>query len=81
MSLDLSADLLITQLAPISSIIQRLGRLNRFAKRDDPWPFLIYEPDPSPQGYPLPYTAEQLAEAGEWLGNLGEGPLSQRPSR
>ena len=78
MSLDLSANLLISQLAPISSIIQRLGRLNRFAKCDDPWPFLIYEPDPPPPGYPLPYTAEQLTEAREWLGNLGEGPLSQR---
>ena len=30
MSLDLSADLLVTQWAPIPSLIQRMGRLNRF---------------------------------------------------
>jgi CRISPR-associated endonuclease/helicase Cas3 len=30
MSLDLSADVLITEFSPIPSIIQRLGRLNRF---------------------------------------------------
>lgn len=30
MSLDLSADLLVTEYAPVPSLIQRLGRLNRF---------------------------------------------------
>jgi len=30
MSLDLSADLLVSEYAPIASLIQRLGRLNRF---------------------------------------------------
>lgn len=34
MSLDLSADLLITEYAPLSALIQRLGRLNRF--QDEP---------------------------------------------
>src|SRR5690606_19433158 len=31
MSLDLSADLLVTELAPVAAMIQRLGRLNRRA--------------------------------------------------
>ena len=32
MSLDLSADLLVSEWAPVASIIQRMGRLNRFAE-------------------------------------------------
>ena len=33
MSLDLSADLLVTDLAPVPAMIQRLGRLNRRRKK------------------------------------------------
>lgn len=72
MSLDLSADLLVSHLAPIPSLIQRLGRLNRRAARDDPWPFLVFEPE-----RPLPYKQEQLDEAKAWLETLGDGPISQ----
>lgn len=73
MSLDLSADLLVTQLAPIAALIQRLGRLNRRATEHDPWPFLVYEPKS-----PHPYKQDQLDEAEDWLGKLGDGALSQR---
>ena len=49
MSLDISADLLVTQLAPIPALIQRLGRLNRRATGDDPWPFIVtYRDLPAP---------------------------------
>jgi len=34
MSLDISADLLVTALAPFSSLIQRMGRLNRYAGQE-----------------------------------------------
>jgi CRISPR-associated endonuclease/helicase Cas3 len=75
MSLDLSADLLVTHLAPIAALIQRLGRLHRRAEREDPLrsrPFLVYEPDT-----PLPYEPWQLDEARAWLDALGAGPISQ----
>jgi CRISPR-associated endonuclease/helicase Cas3 len=42
MSLDISANLLLTAECPLSSLVQRLGRLNRKAKADDPWPCLVY---------------------------------------
>jgi len=42
MSLDISADLLVTALCPLPSLVQRLGRLNRYAQTDDPRPCLVY---------------------------------------
>jgi CRISPR-associated endonuclease/helicase Cas3 len=73
MSLDLSADLLVTEIAPIPALIQRLGRLNRRAERDDPWPFVAYRARSNG-----PYKEEELAEAGEWLESLGREGLSQQ---
>lgn len=74
MSLDLSADLLVTDLAPIPSLIQRLGRLNRRATPEAPrsaCPFVV-----TPFGGP-PYGAEEYDEANRWLQVLGRRPLSQ----
>jgi CRISPR-associated endonuclease/helicase Cas3 len=42
MSLDISANLLVTAECPLPSLVQRLGRLNRYASADDPWPCLVY---------------------------------------
>ncbi len=42
MSLDISADLMVTAQCPLPSLVQRLGRLNRYATADDPWPCLVY---------------------------------------
>ncbi len=42
MSLDISADLMVTAECPLPALVQRLGRLNRYATKDDPWPCLFY---------------------------------------
>ncbi|MCC6626829.1 MAG: CRISPR-associated helicase Cas3' [Chloroflexi bacterium] len=75
-SLDLSADLLVSELAPPAALIQRLGRLNRRATPErfgGPQPGLLIEPD----GH-LPYTPDDLALARRWLESLTGKPVSQR---
>lgn len=73
MSLDLSADLLITELASVPALIQRLGRLARWIEQgDSPGEFLIIEPPGA-----LPYSVAELEEARAWLKQLGSSPLSQ----
>jgi CRISPR-associated endonuclease/helicase Cas3 len=77
MSLDLSADLLVTDLAPVPALIQRLGRLNRRAKDSDRTkPFFVVEPE-GPKPY-LPYTAADLAAARVWLEKLPNDGISQQ---
>ncbi len=80
MSLDLSADLLVTDLAPVPALIQRLGRLNRRSTPKNPTtpkPFLIMEPDTV-----APYESQEeqdpFAAPRLWLKCLGMGPVSQR---
>jgi CRISPR-associated endonuclease/helicase Cas3 len=73
MSLDLSCTLLVTELAPISALIQRLGRLNRRATRrtDLIRPFIVIEPlNKNGELAHLPYLPEELAEAKRWLSQL-----------
>src|SRR5262249_20530704 len=67
MSLDLSADLLVTDLAPVAALIQRLGRLNRRSRPErpePPKPFVIR----SFRGEPYP--KEALESAERWLASL-----------
>jgi CRISPR-associated endonuclease/helicase Cas3 len=74
MSLDLSADLLVTDLALVPAIIQRLGRLARRAKSGDATkPFVVIEPDTH-----LPYTLAEMVAAREWLAKLTDEKISQR---
>lgn len=75
MSLDLSADLLVTDLAPIPAMIQRLGRLHRRATPENPGtpkPFIVLENSSA-----SPYEDAELREAAAWLVRLGASPLSQ----
>ena len=74
MSLDLSADLLVTDLAPVPALIQRLGRLNRRAKENDPTkPFVVVKTIGD-----LPYTPPDLESARIWLDKLPNERVSQR---
>lgn len=85
MSLDLSATLLVTDLAPVPALIQRLGRLNRRARPPLPgqppppaMPFVVVEPTgPNADMAALPYEAQALAQARKWLAALGPISLSQ----
>ncbi len=79
MSLDLSADLLVTDLAPVAPLIQRLGRLNRRSTPENPVspkPFLVIEPDTA-----APYESQDrrdtFAAPRRWLDCLGMEPVSQ----
>jgi CRISPR-associated endonuclease/helicase Cas3 len=83
MSLDLKGcTLLITDLAPVPAMIQRLGRLNRQIKSGDPTrPFVVVEPDtyspyidqhrqPDPPGWP--------EATRTWLARLQSNGITQR---
>lgn len=74
-SLDISADLMVTELAPAPALIQRLGRLMRRAKPNGEGRIglaLVLEP-----GKVEPYREDDLVAARDWLRRLGDGPLSQ----
>ncbi|WP_126148398.1 CRISPR-associated helicase Cas3' [Synechococcus elongatus] len=71
MSLDLSATLLVSQIAPPPALIQRLGRLNRIYY-GQPRQALFY-PDPKR----LPYSPAQLQLGEQMLRDLETAPVSQ----
>lgn len=61
MSLDLDADVLITEIAPVSSLVQRFGRANRHLKRS----FATLHPYRPPSN--LPYQEKDLETANTFL--------------
>jgi CRISPR-associated endonuclease/helicase Cas3 len=73
MSLDLDADLLITELAPSSCLIQRIGRANRHLQRGLEFraPVVVYEPPKA-----LPYKTKELEKARAFLKEV-KGEASQ----
>jgi len=87
MSLDISATLLVTEIAPVPSLIQRLGRLNRHAKPSDSapatMPFMIdYPRKESGEIKEMPYGLEVYGDWPEltesWLEKLGTQNISQQ---
>jgi CRISPR-associated endonuclease/helicase Cas3 len=75
MSLDLDADVLITEVAPVSALVQRFGRANRHRARGDDFRarLVTYAPLAA-----APYAREELKAAEAMLQELGRGDVSQR---
>jgi CRISPR-associated endonuclease/helicase Cas3 len=81
MSLDVSAELLITALPPFPPIMQRLGRLNRYARKqegkaDPPCAEALIYPFECVDG--KPYFKEELTISQQALENLYDRPISQK---
>lgn len=75
MSLDLDADVLITEHAPISSLVQRFGRANRHARPPSTFRARIHT---YPAVNRLPYDAAELGAAARFLDSLAGREVSQR---
>lgn len=75
-SLDISSDLLVTDLAPIPALIQRLGRLNRRDKINKPKKAIFLEPE-SPFPYSQSLDTPEWRDARDWLKALINFPVSQ----
>ncbi|MGC8913533.1 MAG: CRISPR-associated helicase Cas3' [Thermoplasmata archaeon] len=70
-SLDISYDKLYTELAPIPSLIQRCGRVNRYEKSVDGTNVYVFEPEIKNEKY-YPYEKEELDSAKTMLNEIGE---------
>jgi CRISPR-associated endonuclease/helicase Cas3 len=96
MSLDLDADLLVTEEAPVTALIQRMGRCNRAATpRDTAGDILVCPPEPPEDT--RPYDREALAGVEGFLAEVAgpdrvsqerleealqrHGPRAARPDR
>ncbi len=91
MSLDLSATLLVTDLAPVPAMIQRLGRLNRRAvpggrggAESATMPFIVVEPRDRRGNFTvLPYDTSDEGhgdwptQSRAWLDRIGDDRISQ----
>lgn len=69
---DVSAALLVTELAPWASIVQRLGRLNRYGEHEEARVFWVDVPERAS----APYTPEAMGQAREQLESLEGSSLA-----
>lgn len=76
MSLDLDADILITELAPISSMVQRFGRANRHLKNSAEFRAGLYYYSPS--GSCKPYSPQEIDAAEKFMLSLPAKDISQK---
>lgn len=77
MSLDLDAEILVTELAPIASLIQRMGRCNRDSSKLESRPIgRVYVLRPEP-GKEKPYEPDELEAAGRFVDRVVGRPISQ----
>jgi CRISPR-associated endonuclease/helicase Cas3 len=74
MSLDLDADVLVSEHAPIPSLVQRFGRAHRHHRDGRPPANVIVYP---PESH-LPYTKSELDPVIPFLATIGTEPASQR---
>lgn len=74
MSLDLDARLLVSEYAPIPSLIQRMGRCNRHARPGDntPGQVLLY-----PGESELPYKPDEMASVAAFVAEIDGQQVSQ----
>jgi CRISPR-associated endonuclease/helicase Cas3 len=77
MSLDLDADVLISEVAPIPSLVQRFGRANRHLARGSAFQAKLHTYSPPPKSI-RPYTKEELEDAGSFIQDLRDRAISQR---
>jgi CRISPR-associated endonuclease/helicase Cas3 len=78
MSLDISADVLISDICPACFLIQRLGRLNRWFPPKCPTPFYLVEPLRDDKIDYRPYSKAGFEQTFKWLDALPKRALSQR---
>jgi CRISPR-associated endonuclease/helicase Cas3 len=69
MSLDLDADVLITEIAPVPSLVQRFGRANRHLARGEDFLAKIYLYSPPPNSI-KPYTKAELEISKQFIAEL-----------
>ncbi len=75
MSLDLDADLLVTELAPCSALVQRFGRANRHLARGPDFRAQVLVTSPPRE---LPYQPEELVAARAFVAAISGKDISQQ---
>lgn len=82
--MDITSDVLLTQLAPLNAVIQRSGRCARFAPEQDDeiasGEVHVYALPDEPKAT-LPYTPDEIARAQELLSSKAPAPTPMDPAR